>query len=129
MIDNDYPLGAENDPNAPYNRVQDATEIMICGDMTVAFRTSIWTYDAIALYEKDDDGLYIKDIETCNVDFKKEFLDQHMTPLQLIQYLKKEMEEKMKKDPASKSECQSIIEECEVWEDEDLYSLEIDRID
>lgn len=66
-----YPLGAENDPRAPYNEKENPEiEIKVCVSITLhkSFKIKVKDYNILA-EGKDEDGDYFcdRDFSSCNL--------------------------------------------------------------
>lgn len=76
-----YPMGAENDPRAPWNEVEQEEvkrECLACFD--VRRRLDVATSD-YTQYGLDD-------VDTSDVDWASEYADRHYDPVELISALK-----------------------------------------
>ena len=132
MDNYNYPWGADTD-DAPWNEVPIPEKEF---EITVS-QTLVKTCDVITDkyipgasgvdYDSDDEGgcvaiSYQEDDDTSDVDWEKEYKDQHYTILELLA----ELENMAKKDLESISpkssrgrELKNIIEECQGWELDD----------
>ena len=68
--DGGYPLGAKDDPKAPYNKKENPeVELTIDIWKTVHKQVKVLTSDYEVTYEgKDEDGFYEKDLDFSNAD-------------------------------------------------------------
>ena len=93
-----YPPGAANDPFAPYNQPEypDYQE----HDVTASF-----TLDkSFTVTSSSDD----------EEDIKQDLIEAYMTPLDLINELKKRLQGELESDPNNKR-IKNLIKECDGW--------------
>lgn len=137
-----YPMGAENDPNAPWNRKEedDVEPIDVDVEYYVVLRkrTTLETTDyhteVDCIEEQGIDGDIYRCADKRTVIDQKDFLDdfekQHYTPMYLIKILKAEMLYKIEHFPKIKGVVdgyyQKIVEECDNWIDEEEDCYEVD---
>ena len=93
-----YPPGAANDPFAPYNQ----PEYPEYQDYDV---TASFTIDKsfTVTYSSDDEE-----------DIKQDLIEAYMTPLDLINELKKRLQRELKSTPNNKR-IKKLINECDGW--------------
>lgn len=98
-----YPPGAEYDPTAPYNQSEPEEQMY---DVKASF--TLTTIAAVSTENYDDVGM-------CD---PKEYLEQHMTPLQLIEQCRRLAKEAMAHAETfrERSRLVRIISECDGWE-------------
>lgn len=133
MYDNyNYPPGADG-PDAPWNEVPVPEK----GFDIIASQTLVKTCEVVTDkyipgasgvdYDSDDEGGcvaigYQEPDDTSDVDWEKEYKDQHYTILELLAELenmaKKELESISPKSSRGR-ELKNIIEECQGWELDD----------
>lgn len=121
MRDRDYyPAGAYNDPNAPYNEVvvPDKTfDVLI--SQTLSKNTDVTTNDYTPIFDEEC-GPYV---DTEYTDFENAYMEEHMTPLQLIEKFK-EFLTKHLPDPvvdlAEHKRWKKLISECENWVEDEI---------
>ena len=77
-----YPPGAEHDPNAPWNQIDNPErEIEVTVSVTLSKTVKIKVSDyEITDFGKDEDGEYFKDIDYSNCDFKGAVKEQVVLP-------------------------------------------------
>ena len=118
-----YPPGAEHDPSAPYNEVEiPPREYNVKVAQTLEKKTSVETCDYTIECEPDFQGIFLDD-----VDWYREYREQHKTPLELINILKQELENKLKTltRMSEIAETQWLISECEGWSDDlEVYPID-----
>ena len=122
MSYSNYPAGAEFDPRAPWNEPEpEIHEFEVTATTTLVAYSEIETDKAFTEYDEDEDGGY-SFLNTENVDFQNEFEKQYRTPIQLLAMLKEMCFEKMKTetDKSKISELQSIIDDCNIWQEENF---------
>lgn len=130
MYDN-YPMGAANDPNAPYNEPADNEPIEVDIEYSCVMRktTKVGTtrYQAFDWEdsEPDGEGGYVHtggtDYEFDDNDFRDEYDEQRFNPSELIDELKSIVTMLINGDEVtvSKAKLRQILEDCEGWEIED----------
>lgn len=105
MKDSDYyPLGAYNDPNAPYNQHDnEPIDVDVSVTITLSKGTTISTCDYIADewedWDNDDEGGYVHtggvDYDFSNVDFVEDYEKSEFTIPQLLDELVKLAQDKI----------------------------------
>lgn len=127
MNNGGYPMGAENDPSAPYNQGSDNEKRLfdVFISQTLSKSTIVHTDDYFAeCYREIDSYDYI--IDTSDTNWVEAYKEEKYTPLELINYLKwlcttiKERE----LTPKEKRKLDWIIKECEDWTEDDLEVME-----
>lgn len=125
MLDN-YPPGAANDPNAPYNQ-SDPTpvKVAVCISQSLSKSTTIKVTDYIAEkweeVEADVDGPYVisgMDYDFSYSNLKGAYEEQEYTIPQLLYFLKVYLKEDIAGCPdnsGKKKRLQHILECCEGW--------------
>lgn len=135
-----YPLGAEHDPNAPWNQHDpEPLDCEICISQTLSKTQTVTVTDYIEggieeEWETDEEtgrsyrvGVRVPP-DTTDTDWKSAYADQHETPLELIALLKKKCEgelELLEKLKPSMQTMKSIaylkylIAECSGWVDDE----------
>lgn len=68
-LDNNLPLGAKEDSNAPWNQNPEK-EIEVLISITLSKTVKIYTSDYIAKSYIDEDGNYAEDLDLSNTDLK-----------------------------------------------------------
>lgn len=140
-----YPPGAANDPNAPYNEIEvPEKEFDVTISMSLSKTVSCLTNDYIpgasgVDYEPDDEGGYCAcgwqdDDDTSNTDWCKAYCDNHKTIPELLEELKKYIQKDLdnlanndtKVDKAfHERRLKWLLEECDDWTvDEEDYERE-----
>ena len=125
----DYPLGAENNENAPYNeKKNEYLDFNVCISQTLSKNTSIKSNDYKKVKEWDDE-FYYNSIDTSEMNYKAITLEQHYTPMELITLFKEFLEVEVQKtdffDDSKIRIMKNLIEECNNWtEDETEVILE-----
>lgn len=129
-----YPMGAENDPNAPWNeRAQENEPREVEVEYSVILRkkvkvsTTDYTIDRWDETERDEDGFVIhcdgEDVDYSETDFLAEYKEQHETPKDLIIRLKAELMLLLRDKPgcvgAKDGTWERLIKECEQWVEEE----------
>ena len=140
MFDN-YPPGAANDPNAPYNQVDVPEKDFDVTCSQSLSRTAVVTTNNYIPgasgcdYEPDGEGGYCAcgwqdPDDTSGTDWSKEYGNDHYTPLQLIQMLREYVandldrvdiiaEETNQSKAFLERRLKHLIEECDCWNDDE----------
>ena len=85
-----YPPGAEHDPNAPWNQVDNPErEIEVTVSVTLSKTVKVRVSDyKITDSGKDEDGEYFEDIDCSNCDLKSAVEEQIVLPQNAYMYIK-----------------------------------------
>ena len=81
-----YPMGAANDPDAPYNQGSPNSE----REFRCLVTYTMYKYDTITsdeyrdFREMDEDGFYCSYTDTSDINFKREWREQTYTPFELM---------------------------------------------
>lgn len=135
---NNYPPGAEFDPNAPYNQYEpDSVNVDVCISTTLSKSTTISTSDYEVEEwedcETDVDGSCIKTGGTVydfsHSDLNNAYKDTEFTIPQLLDILKKYIIEDLENNGASsytrrKQRLLCILKSCEGWKEDELEVIE-----
>lgn len=124
-----YPMGAENDPNAPWNeRHNERKEFDVCVHQTLSKSDSVLSEDYIETAEKDEDGYFASDIDTSNIDFQDCWLSQNYGIDQLLKelerYVTKEFEsitEDNRENRQRRRHLKDVLRSCQGWEVVETY--------
>lgn len=131
MYNDNYPPGAANDPNAPYNQPSDPEPIEVEIEYSCVMRrvTEVDTTRYTAYHwedcEPDGEGGYSHtggtEYEFDDNDFRDEYDEQRFNPSELIDELKSIVTMLINGDEVtvSKTKLLQILEDCEGWELED----------
>lgn len=117
-----YPPGAENDPNAPYNQIDnDPRSFEVSVVTTLSKNTSVETSDYTQCVDEDEDGKHLY-YEFDNVCWNAEYEQQHRSVLELLGVLREELQNKLERttDPSEVRRINYLISECEGWGEDDL---------
>lgn len=95
-----YPLGAEHDPNAPWNQVDNPErEIEVTVSVTLSKTVKIKVSDyEITDSGKDEDGEYFEDIDYSKCDLKRAVEEQITLPQDAYKYVKGEFNNDQRND-------------------------------
>mgnify|MGYP002575038285 FL=1 len=95
-----YPLGAEHDPNAPWNQVDNPErEIEVTVSVTLSKTVKIKVSDySITDSGKDEDGKYFEDIDYSKCDLKRAVEEQITLPQDAYKYVKGEFNNDQRND-------------------------------
>lgn len=77
-----YPPGAEHDPNAPWNQIDNPErkiEVTVSVTLSKTVKIKVSDYE-ITDSGKDEDGEYFEDIDYSNCDLKKAVKEQIILP-------------------------------------------------
>lgn len=108
-----YPPGAEHDPNAPWNQVDNPErEIEVTVSVTLSKTVKIKVSDyQITDSGKDEDGEYFEDIDYSNCDLKGAVEEQIVLPQEAYRYI-------------TSSGNKSVKEELKGWNVDDFEVVE-----
>ena len=108
-----YPPGAEHDPNAPWNQVDNPErEIEVTVSVTLSKTVKIKVSDyEITDSGKDEDGEYFEDIDYSNCDLKGAVEEQFVLPQEAYRYI-------------TSSGNKSVKEELKGWNVDDFEVVE-----
>jgi len=129
-----YPPGAEFDPNAPYNQVENPEEefnVTIVETLSKDVTIVTTNYNLEADY--DEEG-YCKSCDTSDTDWKDEYKKQGCTAIETIIAVKTYLEEVRLEDLKDLSLCRELtisekkelkvvkdlIEQCKGWQQEEI---------
>lgn len=114
----DYPMGADNE-KAPWNQHEnDEHEFDVIISQTLSKETTVLSKDYIE--EFDEEGGYYSD-DTSEINWSKEYNEQHYTPLELINVLKEFCQDILNKGDIQKDyNLGSLIKECEGWSEDEI---------
>ena len=93
-----YPPGAANDPFAPYNQPE---------------YPEYQEHDVAASFTLDKSFTFTSTSDD-EEDIKQDLIEAYMTPLDLINELKKRLQRELKSDPYNKR-IKKLIKECDGW--------------
>ena len=116
-----YPPGAENDPDAPYNEPQ-MEEVEILVRQTLTKEDVIYMRPAYSHVEYEYDPVEGRNVGTTITeygdDLKTYYDNQHLTPMEIIQKCKKIVQELRKVGCRwyANVNLPELEEECENWE-------------
>ena len=126
--DGNYPPGAANDPNAPWNEKETPEkEFEVCITQTLSKTVKVTTNDYIPDGGIDDDGHYYLDTDTSDTDWKEVYKDEHYTPIQLIKLFKESLQSTLQDYPEHSSKASRIkhlISECGEWSEDETEIVE-----
>jgi hypothetical protein len=116
-----YPPGAEFDPNAPYNQVENPEEeFEVTISQTLSKTVTVFTSNYNLEVDCDEGGCY-RNCDTSDTDWKEVYAEDYHTPLQLIGFLKRLLKGD---EPISDSLKKHLIEECDNWCEDELVFVE-----
>lgn len=122
-----YPAGAADDPNAPYNYVENPDrDFDITCSQTLSTTVPVTTNNYIYICEEEEDGRYV-DYDTSDTNWAEEYHDNgYHTPLQLIHLFKEFLEQQKSNGIVFKSPhfTNSLIKECEGWIEDEIEYIE-----
>lgn len=129
-----YPPGAEFDPNAPYNQVENPEEeFNVTIVETLSKNVTIVTTNYNLEVDCDEDGCY-RNCDTSDTSWKDEYKTQGCTAIETIIAVKTYLEEVRLEDLKDLSLCRELtisekkelkvvkdlIEQCKGWEQEEI---------
>lgn len=119
-----YPPGAENDPNAPYNEPE-MEEVEICVRQTLTKEDVIEVRPAYSHVEYEYDPVEDRYVGTTitehDDDLEVHYENQHLTPIEIIDKCKLIVQELRKegRDYYAHSYLPGLLYECENWDVEE----------
>lgn len=130
-MNSDYPSGAANDPNAPYNKKEipeQEFEVTICQSLSKV--TYVYTDDYTSVSDKDEDGYY-EYIDTSDTNWDKVYKDNEFTIPEILEGCKKLTENilenweyfKYKLDNSDLYSIKKLNKACEGWQVDDSEVL------
>ncbi len=127
-----YPMGAENDPRAPWNQSdpEEATRDIDYSCVMHRVQPVSTTEYTPGEYEKDEDGFVFREEDDfSDTDWLTEFADQYRNPAQLIAILREIATELAagRIPQKRRSQWQHIAEDCQNWEIDDEYAEEYEH--
>ena len=126
-----YPPGAANDPRAPWNEPGDNDPIEVDVDYSVmmmrtaTIKTTDYEIDKWEDCERDDDGYFVgvcgESYNYDNTDWKEEYSNQCMSPIELIGVLEEICEKLLNGEELkiNKERLQYLLDECMGWDCDD----------
>ena len=131
-----YPLGAEHDPNAPYNQVDPPEmEFTVTATFSVDKEVTVKTSDYVAEEDWDDDMGKCESIDTSDTDWIAVYQEQHESIEDLLCAFKELLDEHITTmiddmqchieiDKARLKRFQYLKSECEGWVTHDFEVVE-----
>ena len=130
MYSDNYPPGAANDQNAPYNQkdtepIEVEIEYSCVMRRTTTIETTRYQAHDWEDCEPDGEGGYVRtggtECELEDNDFRDEYYGQRFNPSELIDELKSIVTMLINGDEVtvSKAKLKQVLEDCEGWEIED----------
>lgn len=120
MFGGGYPPGAEHDPRAPYNQEEPPErdfDVTVCQSLSKQTTVTSQSY----YIERDEECPDV--IKTIDVNWEKEYSNQHFTPLELIEEFKKCLENETIIGMNHRYK-QRLIEECSNWVEDETEVIE-----
>lgn len=131
-----YPLGAEHDPNAPYNQVDlPKMEFKVTATFSVDKEVTVKTSDYVTEEDWDDDMGKCESIDTSDTDWIAAYQEQHESIEDLLCAFKELLDEHITTmindmqchieiDKARLKRFQYLKSECEGWVTHDFEVVE-----
>ena len=131
-----YPLGAEHDPNAPYNQVDPPEmEFKVTATFSVDKEVTVRTSDYVTEEDWDDDMGKCESIDTSDTDWIAAYQEQHESIENLLCAFKELLDEHITTmindmqchieiDKARLKRFQYLKSECEGWVTHDFEVVE-----
>lgn len=114
-----YPPGAQYNPNAPYNDIENPEkEVEIYCYQSLEKTINESTSDYEIEHDVDENGKF-DNFKIDNSVVKDIYEADHNTPLQLINMFKRVLEMQLKGETLPESLIKHYINECDGWEEED----------
>ena len=127
-----YPMGAENDPRAPWNETENTPrEFGVEVECYLTKQSSIESSDYDEYAEKDEDGTWISEVTTDDIEWESEWAEQHHSVTDLLDMLAMRLQNELDEAEADKTltsverkrrvrRLRNLISECEGWEESEL---------
>lgn len=116
-----YPPGAANDPNAPYNQCDPDPRDFPCRVETFLTRAADVATDHYAYIDDGEECYY----ETYEESWEERYREDYYTIPQLLEklqeYVKREIEDIKAKGEKPSYKLQLILDSCDGWEEEEFY--------
>lgn len=124
-----YPQGAANDPNAPWNEYEPSDkDFFVWVTPHIQKCTTITTNDYVETVEEDEDGYY-DDIDTSKTDWDKHYNDQEVNILAMLdklkEYVEKDIEQLKAHGKRIPYELRNLLKSCQGWEEVDSTEYEL----
>lgn len=127
MNDN-YPLGAANDPNAPYNEIEPPKrEFNVTISQTLSRSTKVSTDQYIPVYDYDEDMGTIETYDTSNTNWKEVYENEDFKIQELISILKSYVENDIKNTLPKSVKGRylaRLLKACDGWVEDDYEVIE-----
>lgn len=127
MNDN-YPLGAANDPNAPYNEIEPPKrEFNVTISQTLSRSTKVSTDQYIPVYNYDEDMGTIETYDTSNTNWKEVYENEDFKIQELISILKSYVENDIKNTLPKSVKGRylaRLLKACDDWVEDDYEVIE-----
>lgn len=120
-----YPLGAYNDPDAPYNQPCNFNKsFRVTISQTLSKNVVVETDDYCLIEDIDEDGVYCVP-ETESTNWKEAYESNHLKIQDLLAELKKYIIEDLHSNPQKeKKRLEYLLSECEGWVEDDYEVVE-----
>ena len=127
MKDN-YPLGAANDPNAPYNEViPPKRKFHVTISQTLSRSTEVSTSQYIPVYDFDEDMGTMETCDTSDTNWKEVYEEEEYKLQELLSELKSYIEKDMKNTLPTSSKgkhLSRLLKACDGWIEDDYEVIE-----
>lgn len=127
MNDN-YPLGTANDPNAPYNEIEPPKrEFSVTVSQTLSRSTKVSTDQYIPVYDYDEDMGTIETYDTSNTNWKEVYENEDFKIQELISILKSYVENDIKNTLPKSVKGRylaRLLKACDDWVEDDYEVIE-----
>lgn len=127
MNDN-YPPGAANDPNAPYNEIElPKREFNVTVSQTLSRSTKVSTDQYIPVYDYDEDMGTIETYDTSNTNWKEVYENEDFKVQELISILKSYVENDIKNTLPKSVKGRylaRLLKACDGWVEDDYEVIE-----
>lgn len=115
MMNDNYPLGAANDPKAPYNQIEQwERDFDVCACQVLSKNVTIYS-DKYVKNSEWEDGTPCYEIE--DDVLKDDYMSQHLTPLQIILEFRNILHDHKEITDTKRA---YLISQCEGWVEDDF---------
>lgn len=125
-----YPPGAANDPNAPWNEYEPSDkDFDVWVIPHIQKEVTISTNEYEEYLEEEEDGYY-HEIDTSETDWDKCYHNEEFDILQMLnklkEYVEKDIEQLKAQGKRIPYELKTLLKSCQGWEEEDSTEYELD---
>lgn len=126
-MDDNYPLGAANDPNAPWNQVDPVElDVRVSASNTLSRQATIAVTDYTSEVDYDDDGHPFNSIDFSSCNFKEGFESSYYSVKELLEQFSIEVEKLNSVGLTDEGlrRLNRLAREAETWEEDEFEVVE-----